>query len=407
MKRLIPFLLLLPLIPTVSLAEDPGVAAVGSGALRTSGLPADGKPVTVPLDDTLNGLTVAVEINGKTVRLMLDTGACLTALSPAAAKELGLDPGRQISAKSSSGDLVEGRLAPTQRIAIGGAWTAREPVLVLDMPGGLAGLLGVATLADWDVRIDPAAKMLTLFPAGQEPAIAGESVLPLTCEVVDLADRGFRPMNLTVSVQAAGHEISTTPDTGMAGLVNLPVSFMEQHAPDALKEALPALRVGASVSGGVFARIVKLPELTFGPDTLKGINTHVGDIPQGSAQKARIGLGLLRHYVMTFRFAAGELHVKPLGTVQEVVATSGAGMFMEIAPDGRILISGLVPGGPAAKAGLLKGDEFLEIEGHPLKTMKPEQFAAFKRLPPGSAVKVRYRRGAEPPVEAVLVLVKK
>ena len=31
-----------------------------------------------------------------------------------------------------------------------------------------------------------------------------------------------------------------------------------------------------------------------------------------------IGLNILRRYGMTFRFAAGELRLKPLGTVQEV-----------------------------------------------------------------------------------------
>ncbi len=39
--------------------------------------------------------------------------------------------------------------------------------------------------------------------------------------------------------------------------------------------------------------------------------------------------------------------------------------------------------------------------------MKPEEFAAFKRLPPGTIVEVRYRRGESDPVETKLQLVKK
>lgn len=49
---------------------------------------------------------------------------------------------------------------------------------------------------------------------------------------------------------------------------------------------------------------------------------------------------------------------------------------------------------------------FFTLLLHPLKTMKPEGFAAFKRLPPGSIVKVRYRCGEASPVEARLVLAK-
>ncbi len=66
----------------------------------------------------------------------------------------------------------------------------------------------------------------------------------------------------------------------------------------------------------------------------------------------------------------------------------------------------VVPDGPGAKVGLRAGDQLLEIEGLPLKTMKPAEFAAFKRLPPGTTVKIRYRRGAAEPAEVNLVLIK-
>jgi C-terminal processing protease CtpA/Prc len=48
----------------------------------------------------------------------------------------------------------------------------------------------------------------------------------------------------------------------------------------------------------------------------------------------------------------------------------------------------------------------LEIEGHPLKTMKPEEFAALKRLPPGTTITIRYRRTDAEPEEVKLVLIK-
>jgi C-terminal processing protease CtpA/Prc len=52
------------------------------------------------------------------------------------------------------------------------------------------------------------------------------------------------------------------------------------------------------------------------------------------------------------------------------------------------------------------GDELLEIEGRPLKTMQPQELAAFKQLAPGTVVKIRYRRGEGKPVDTTLVLVK-
>jgi C-terminal processing protease CtpA/Prc len=105
---------------------------------------------------------------------------------------------------------------------------------------------------------------------------------------------------------------------------------------------------------------------------------------------------------MTFRFSIGELRLKPLGNVQEITQTSSAGL--NLGPGFKIL--SVVPDGPAAKAGLRVGDEVLEIEGHPLKTMKPEEFAALKRLPPGTTITIRYRRTDAEPEEVKLVLIK-
>jgi predicted aspartyl protease len=257
------------------------------------------------------------------------------------------------------------------------------------------GLLGVATLADWDVRIDPATKKLTLFPAGKAPPLEGETVLPLTHQLFNPVagtsnQQGFRPMGLRVPVQVGYHELIATPDTGFGGIIVLPNILMEKVAPEAMKNAQTGLVTGFSMSGKAVSRQARLPEITFGPDTLRDVITDVINAPPDptSAGKGLIGLNLLRHYVMTFRFATGELRLKPLGTVQEITQASTAGINMD--PDYKIL--SVMPDGPADKAGLRAGDEVLEIEGNPLKTMTPEKFAALKRLPPWHS-----RQGELPP----------
>lgn len=380
------------------------------GALRASGLPTAAEGVTIPLESTFAGLIVEVHIDGKPVRLMLDTGAAATALSPEAARKFGLkalewnDKGI-----SSTGGQVAIRRALTKRITLGDAWTENEPVWVAEMPRGIDGVLGISTLADWDVRIDPMTKKLTLFPAGKAPAQEGETVLPLTCGLVNPEastsnPQGLRGMNLSVPFRVGNHELAATPDTGHGGILQLPGVLAEEFAPEAMKDAQPALETGTSLSGKTVSRTARLQEFTFGPDTLRGLPMDVIDAASGSkaARDGILGLNLLRHYVMTFRFSAGELRLKPLGTVQEITRTSTAGIYLD--QDDKILSA--TPDGPAAKAGLRAGDELLEIEGRPLKTMKPEEFAAFKRLPPGSIVKVRYRRGESDPMETTLVLVK-
>lgn len=366
--------------------------------------------MVIPLESTFVGFIVEVNIDGKPVRLVLDTGASCTVLSPETAVKLGLQATEsRVNATSATGGHVESRRVLSHHLSIGDAWTENEPVFIAKMIPGMNGLLGVATLADWDVRIDPATKKLTLFPPGKAPPLEGETVLPLTCQLLNPQastsnPQGFRSMNLTVPVRVGTHELMAKPDTGHGTIFQLPSVLMEKVAPEALNDAKPGLVTGFTLSGKTVSREAKIPEFTLGADTLRGLETSVVTVPPGSTyeKEGLIGWNLLRHYVMTFRFAAGELRLKSLDTVQEVTQASTAGIYMDA--DYKIL--SLVPDGPADKAGLRVGDELLEIEGHPLKTMTQAVFAAFKRQPPGIAVKVRYRRGEVGPVEATLVLAK-
>ncbi len=393
--------------------EPPSISPALAGALRTSGLPAAAESVTLPFKSTLFGtFTVEVTIDGKPVELVLDMGASSTLLSPDVARKLGLQAVEgSVNAITAAGRQVATRHALTQRLSLGDAWTENEPVLVAEMIPGIDGLLGVATLADWDVRIDPASKRLTLFPAGKAPPLEGETVLPLTCQLVnpqaDISYRQrFRKINLRVPVRVGAHEFLATPDTGHGSILQLPSVLVERVAPEAMKDAKPGLATSITLSGKTVSQKVKLPEITFGPDTLRGVTTDVISPPPGSRAEREgiIGLELLRHYVMTFCFAAGELRLKPLGTVQEITRPASTAGFNL---DTEFKILSVMPEGPADKAGLRAGDELLEIDGHALKTMTRDEFAAFRRLPPGTAVKVRYRRGELSPAETSLVLVKK
>ena len=380
------------------------------GALRKSGLPAGTESVTLPLKSNFWGFMVDTQIDGKPVQLVLDMGASTTILSPEAARKLGLQPTeRGINVTTASGGQVASRLALTRRISLGDAWTENEPVFVSEVPPGIDGLLGVATLADWDVRLDPATSKLTLFPGGKAPPLTGETALPLTCKLTNPEaskdnPQGFRATNLTVPLRLGPHALMAAPDTGKGGIITLSNALMEKYAPEAMKNARPGLATAVTLSGISVERQARLPEITFGPDTLRGLNVDVISTPPGSSLESRglIGLTLLRHYVMTFRFSTGELRLRPLGTVQDLTRTSTAGI--NFGPEFKIL--SVVPDGPADKAGLRAEDAVLEIEGHPLKTMTREEFAALKRQPPGTAVKVLYRRGELAPVETTLVLVK-
>ena len=191
--------------------DQPSMSPALLGALRKSGLPAGAKSLTLPLKSTFFGFMVEMQIDGKPVQLVLDMGASFLILSPEKALKLGLQP-TEVSLKlgTAAGGKVASQRALTRRISIGEAWTENEPVFISEMIPGIDGMLGVATQADWDVRIDPATSKLTLYPAGKAPPLEGETVLPLTCGLVNPEaskdnPQGFRAVNLTVPLRVGPH----------------------------------------------------------------------------------------------------------------------------------------------------------------------------------------------------------
>lgn len=235
---------ILPVLGEDQNSTSPALA----GALRKSGLPAVADSVSLPLNSTIYGaFTVEAHIDGKPVQLVLDMGSSCTDLSPEAARKLGLQPKEwSDTAVSAAGVQVVSRRALTKRLSLGEAWTENEPVFVSEMIPGIDGLLGVGTLADWDVRIDPSTKKLTLFPTGKAPPLEGETVLPLTCQLISPEvstsnPQGLRAMNLRVPVRVGNHELMVTPDTGHGGILQLPSALVEKFAPEAMKDARPGL----------------------------------------------------------------------------------------------------------------------------------------------------------------------
>jgi hypothetical protein len=122
-----------------------------TGVMRFRG----GAPVVVP-----------VSINGVELRLMLDTGADRTLISPAAAARTGLpmETGSQVKITGVAGSAVASELSVVQ-MQVAGARVGPLRVVVLEAPtGGLDGLLGRDVLDYFTLTIDGAAGRATLVP---------------------------------------------------------------------------------------------------------------------------------------------------------------------------------------------------------------------------------------------------
>lgn len=111
-------------------------------------------------------IVAAVAINGVGLRLMVDTGADRTVISPAAAARSGLDAdaGRQVRVLGVTGSTMAGELLVPQ-MEVAGARVGPLRVLVLDTPAeSVDGLLGRDVLDYFTLTVDGTAGRATLTP---------------------------------------------------------------------------------------------------------------------------------------------------------------------------------------------------------------------------------------------------
>ena len=157
-----------------------GAPAAASGAPAATGGPAGG-PATKAVGgggagkgsatiefDANKPILVEGLLNGSaSVRLILDTGADRTMISPSAlvAAGVSLTEGAQQSQIRGVAGQADTQSVPISSLAVGGASVGRLMVLAHDMGNpDVDGLLGRDFLSQFNVQIDPAKGVVTISP---------------------------------------------------------------------------------------------------------------------------------------------------------------------------------------------------------------------------------------------------
>ena len=338
--------------------------------------------VRVPLTKEGPFYFVAGTINGKPVRLTIETGAGFFAISNSAAQRLGL------KTESAADEPV----AAVPALTIGGATfsglTARVTPLFERL--GFDGILSIPVLHDVLATLDFPARELR-FEHGALPEPNGRDILPIAGR-----DRGGR---IDVPIRAGGVEIPAVLDTR---------SFLWVILPDELEPKLPlagAPRDAGTAAGpslGTFRmRGARLRgDLTIGANAVKNPAVILRDRPG-----ATLGAPLLEHYAITIdqlhnrvRFIGSAVTMPPLDwEVQAPPPPAAPGQptmgFNLMGTPGRLIVRNIVPGSDAEKQGLQEGDELIELNGTPVAEMRPEVFRAAAAA--GAPVKVVVKRAGK------------
>ena len=346
-----------------------------------------GTAATVPFELYRgNRVIVDAKFNGHDVETILDTGASITTLDRAFAEKIGLKMGPIVDAYGAGGK-VDAQLASNVTLSIGGMQLENMTVAVMDLSQVAQGIgrpadiivgrdLFNSTVLDFDW---PAGK-LTITPASQYSPPAGSTVVPLE-------RRG--PFNFVTVAVAGLKPIKALLDLGNGGNLNLPSDYWGD------KPVLANLRYAEQEAGGVggvhAVRMVTVPEVEFAGARFSSVPAILGPDSKGNQAQhgANLGIGFLKQFDLTLDLGRDRLILRPL-EVKPAFERDRSGARLGMVGD-KLDVLFVSPQGPAAAAGLKKGDRILAIDGQPVG-------AGFYR----TALGTWNRRASGTPVELTL-----
>lgn len=306
-----------------------------------------------------NRIFLSGRVNGREVSMLLDSGASSSVIDRQAAQRLGLPEGRRTTTQGAGG-RVESRVVEGVMLSAGPLTIRDASVLVIDLSEisrrigrPIDAILGLEAFRAGIVDIDFAAGTIRFASAQGFAPPAGAARLPLT-------DRDGR-RTIPVSING-GPSIQADLDLGSNG--TLVVSRDYWAGRSGLAELRFAPVLGGGVGGRVPKRLVTLPSVTLAGVTFTGVpavlNEGASDLP---VTGANVGLELLQRFRAVFDYRGGALYLLPdRAAIARPLAKNRHGLGLELT-GGRLRVSDVVAGSPAAAAGWRVGDEVIAVNG--------------------------------------------
>ncbi len=352
-----------------------------------------GGTTTVPIQVVNNHIYVSGRLNGHgPYTFVLDSGGDYIVTPQVAAAA---------QAQSAGGIQLQGVGAATEgaafthmnSIAVGNATVRDQYMLVLPIATGFGmaegmridGMIGYQFLARFLTTIDYANSKITLTMPGAGPAsIPGAAAVPFYID-------GTIP-RIQVGVDAV--TTSAEVDTGNRAGLELSSPFLAAHPAIAAYAKTPPGVVGFGVGGPAYARLGRVPALQIGPYTIPNPITSFSVGTEGAFadpyDPANVGSAIWRRFDVTFDYPHHQLLLAKSADFNTPFSYDRSGLFV-IDQNGLYTILSVLPGTPAAAAGLAKGDVILTING---ATASSDSLAALRALlsnPPGTVVHLQVR----------------
>jgi len=363
----------------------------------------DGGKATVPM--AVDGfITIAAKLNGKgPFSFILDTGGH-DILSPEAAAALGLHgQGAGTAGGSGAGTLTE-QYTRVDRLEIGGVSLRDQSFVILPLQYDtvemgakppLAGILGLELFERFAMELNYGANTLTFRPLKNAPPGRG---VPVPISFSD-----DQPI-FTAKIDGIAGDNGLDTGNGNALVVQGRWAQRVGLAPR-MRKGLPtagfgsggisqnwAVRADVEVAGRRFARIVA----SYSQDKKGAFSSRT--------EAGNIGNQIYRNFTLGFDYRRGTVWFDPLPgppLAPEPYSRAGIGVYKKTADAFTVAI--VLPGAPAAEAGIAAGDDIVSVDGVAARQLSGADMRHILRRPPGAKLTLDVVHGGQKrPVTLIL-----
>ena len=271
----------------------------------------------------------------------------------------------QVGGAGGKGKAKPARIATDVNVRIGDLEMRDTRATVLEaIPGFGAyadGIIGAALFEHFAVTIDNDRSVLTLRrPESYRPPEGAASV-PLTLD----DGRPYVEVRVRMDEKAPAVPVTLVLDLGATHAVSLNEG---QDPPIAVPASAIATTIGRGVSGELTGHIGRIRSLELGGFELANVVATFPDeahhSPHGvDARNGNLGNGVLGRFNVTFDYAGKRMVLAPGSRFGEPFEWDMSGMQAEPTGAGDVRVRRVLPGSPAAEAGVQENDRIVRIAG--------------------------------------------